>query len=215
MLLPAAFAQENAVVDINLAAFLSFAIVTTFAPGPNTISSASLGVLHGYRKTLKYMAGIATGYVFMMLLCGWVSTALLRAFPSFETGLRFLGAGYILWLAYDTLRTSYTFSEGDRPPMGFANGFILQALSPNAIIFGLTVYTTFLSTIAGDPVYLFVSALFLAGMAFCSTSAWALFGSAIRTRLHRPRVRQSVNLAMSLLLVYTALELTGLVPAIM
>jgi cysteine/O-acetylserine efflux protein len=215
MHLLAAFAQESTVLDINLAAFLSFAFVTTFTPGPNNVSSASLGVLHGYRKALKYIAGIVTGLFLIMLLCGWVSTTLLTAFPSFEKALRFIGAGYILWLAFETLRSSYTFSEGDQAPMGFANGFVLQALNPKVIVYGLAQYSTFLKPLVGNPVYLVCSAMFLAGVAFCSTSTWALFGSAIRAHLHQRRVRQFVNLTLSLLLVYSAVELAGLVPAIL
>jgi hypothetical protein len=38
-----------------------------------------------------------------------------------------------------------------------------------------------------------------------------LFGSAIRNTLHQPNVRRGVNLVLSLLLVYTAIELSGLI----
>jgi threonine/homoserine/homoserine lactone efflux protein len=40
-----------------------------------------MGVLHEYKRTFKYLLGITTGFLFVMLLCGWVSTALLRIFP--------------------------------------------------------------------------------------------------------------------------------------
>ena len=93
---------------LNLPAILSFVLATTFSPGPNNISSASMGVLHGYRKTLRYLMGIATGFFFVMLLCGWISRTLLDAIPALETMLRIIGAGYILWLAYHSLRANYS-----------------------------------------------------------------------------------------------------------
>ena len=201
-------------MSVNLVAFFSFVLVTTFTPGPNNISSASMGVLHGYKNTLKYLLGIATGFFFVMLLCGWISTTLLKVFPSFETALRFIGAGYILWLAFKTLLASYTFQENDRSLMGFARGLLLQVLNPKIIVYGLTLYSTFLASITSNPAYLVLSALFLAAMAFCSTSTWALFGSAIGTYLHQPKIRRFVNLGLSSLLVYTAIELSGLVAAI-
>ena len=201
-------------MSINIIAFFSFVLVTTFTPGPNNISSASMGVLHGYKRTLKYLLGIATGFFFVMVLCGWISTTLLKVFPSFETTLRFIGAGYILWLAFETLRASYTFQEGGQSLMGFARGLLLQVLNPKVIVYGLTLYSTFLAPITGNPAYLVLSALLLTAIAFCATSTWALFGWAIRTYLHQPRIRRFVNLGLSLLLVYTAIELSGLVAAI-
>lgn len=53
------------------------------------------------------------------------------------------------------------------------------------------------------------SALFLAAVAFCAISTWALFGWAIKTRLRQPKIRRLVNMVLSLLLVYTAPELSG------
>ena len=97
-------------MDFNLIPFLSFVVITTFTPGPNNISSTSMGVLYGYKRTLNYLLGIATGFFFVMLLCGLVSTTLLSVFPAFEKVLRLIGAAYIIWLAVETLRESYTFS---------------------------------------------------------------------------------------------------------
>jgi hypothetical protein len=34
-------------------ALLSYILISTLTPGPSNIVSASMGVLHGYRKTLK------------------------------------------------------------------------------------------------------------------------------------------------------------------
>lgn len=200
--------------NINFFAVLPFVLITTFTPGPNNISSASMGVLYGYRDTLKYLLGIVIGFFFVMLLCGWISTVLLGVFPSFEPALRFIGALYILWLAFETLRTSYTFRESDQALMGLGRGLLLQVLNAKAIVYGLTLYSTFLASITDSPALLVLSALSLAAINFCSVSAWALFGSAIRTYLHQARIRQFVNLVLSLLLVYTAVGLSGLVAAI-
>ena len=46
---------------------ISFVIVTTFTPGPNNISSAAMGVAYGYRRTIPYLFGIASGFFLVML----------------------------------------------------------------------------------------------------------------------------------------------------
>ena len=194
----------------NLFPVLSFVLITTFTPGPNNISSASMGVLYGYKNTLHYLVGITVGFFFMMLLSASISTSLLNLVPAFEPVLRLVGAGYILYLAFATLKASYSFQEGNLKPMGFVKGLMLQLLNPKVIVYGLTLFSAFLVSITNNVVMLVLAAVFLAAVAFCATSTWALFGTAIKTYLHHPRVKIAVNSVLSLLLIYTALELAGI-----
>ena len=96
-------------MNIDFIALLSFVVITTFTPGPNNISSASMGVLFGYKATWRYIFGIGVGFFLIMLLRGLISTTLLQILPDFENILRVIGAIYILWLAFHTLKASYTF----------------------------------------------------------------------------------------------------------
>ncbi len=50
----------------------------------------------------------------------------------------------------------------------------------------------------------------LALTSFCATAVWALFGTAIKAYLHHPRIRSALNIVLALLLVLTAIQLTGL-----
>ena len=44
----------------EIIALISFVAVTTYTPEQNNISSASMGVLYGYKRTLPYMLGISS-----------------------------------------------------------------------------------------------------------------------------------------------------------
>src|SRR2546425_95683 len=79
-------------------------LFTTFTPGSRNIYSASIAVLHGYKNTLNYQGGLAAGVFFVMLLSGWISTTLLGIFPALEPVLRYVGAGYVLYLALGILK---------------------------------------------------------------------------------------------------------------
>ena len=187
----------------------SYVLITTFTPGPNNISSASMGVVYGYRRTLPYLLGIATGFALVMLLCGWISGSLARILPQIETIMRWVGAAYILYLAYHTLRADYAFEDNDQKPLGFFNGLLLQVLNPKAITYGLTLYAGFLLPVAQRFLSLALSAVTLALIAFVAISTWALFGSAIKRYLRNPRIQRLVNGFLALLLFYTAIELSG------
>lgn len=197
-------------MTIEMIPLISFVIITTFTPGPNNISSASMGVLYGYRRTVNYLVGIATGFFIIMLACAYLASTLLEIVPVAERYLRWVGASYIIWLAVGTLRSSYAFSESDATSKAFTKGLILQLFNPKVAIYGLTLYSTFLVPIAGRLEYLSLSALTFAMTAFAATSAWALFGSAIRQNLRNHAHQKFINTVLSLLLVYTAVDLSGI-----
>ena len=195
----------------NLLPILSYILISTFTPGPSNISSASLAVLHGYKNTLRYQAGLAAGVFLLMFLSGWLSSTIVQRFPSFEPSMRYAGAAYILYLAFGILKASYTFVENDREPLGFVHGFILQILNPKLFVYAFTLFSAFLATLTKSTIILLLVVTFLAIVAFCATSAWALFGTAITARLQDPRWKMAINILLSLSLVYTAISLTGLI----
>jgi cysteine/O-acetylserine efflux protein len=196
---------------VNLFSLISFILISTFTPGPSNISSASTAVLHGYRNSLKYQAGLAAGVFILMLLSGLLSTTLLRIFPAFEPIMRYIGAGYILYLAFAILKASYTFSEQDGKPLGVMHGFMLQILNPKLFVYAFTLFSAFLATMTGNVIFLILIAMLLAAVSFCATSLWALFGTAIKTHLRNSHLNKIINISLALLLVYSAISLTGII----
>lgn len=198
------------VMFTSLFPVLSFILISTFTPGPSNISSASMAVLHGYKRTLKYQMGLAAGVLLLMLLSGWFSTTLFKIFPYFEPVMRYIGAAYILYLAVGILKAGYTFSESETKPLGFTHGFILQILNPKLFVYSFTLFLVFLTPIAKSMISLLFIVVILAAISFCATSLWALFGTAIKAHLRNPRLNMIVNIALSLSLVYVAISLIGI-----
>jgi cysteine/O-acetylserine efflux protein len=196
-------------MSTNLIPLLVFILISTFTPGPSNISSASLGVLHGFKNTLNYQIGLAAGVFFVMLLSGWVSTALLSIFPVLEPTFRYVGAGYILYLAFGILKASYIFTEKGDNPLGFFHGLTLQILNPKLIIYAFTLFSAFLAPITGNVALLLAAAALLSATAFGASAVWALFGAAIKTHLDQPRVKALVNGFLALFLIYSAVNLVG------
>jgi len=194
-------------MQIDMLATFTFAFITTFTPGPNTISSHAMGLNYGYRKSLPYFFGIATGFFSIMLLSAALATILQQLMPSVVTYLTIAGSLYILYLAYHVFTSSYSFSQTIVKPLGYSNGLLLQLLNPKVIILGLTVYSTFLRDMARTPFNLAASALCFTLMSFSALSTWALFGIGISRLLRTEHTRKVVNAALALLLVYTAVRM--------
>jgi cysteine/O-acetylserine efflux protein len=195
----------------SLLPILSYILISSFTPGPSNISSASLAIVHGYKNTMKYQAGLAAGVFLLMFLSGLLSTSIVKILPTFEPIMRYVGAVYILYLAFGILKASYTFTEKDSQPLGFLHGFTLQILNPKLFVYAFTLFSAFLATITQNITVLLLVVTFLAMVAFCATSTWALFGTAIKTYLQHPRLKMVVNIILSLSLVYTAISLTGII----
>jgi cysteine/O-acetylserine efflux protein len=194
----------------SLLPVISYVLISTFTPGPSNISSASIAVVHGYRKTINYQMGLAAGVFFLMMISGWFSAALLDFFPSLEPIMRYAGATYILYLAFAILKASYSFNQEHTKPLGVVNGFMLNILNPKLMVYAFTLFSAFLASITTNIPLLILVAILLAATSFCATSVWALFGAAIQIYLRHPRMKMIVNMILSLSLVYAALSLLGM-----
>lgn len=192
------------------ASLISFAIITTFTPGPNNITSASMGLNYGYGKTFRYLLGIFTGFFLLMLLCAFLSEFLLDLIPGIEGILSIVGSIYILWLAWHTLKADYSFNDDEKGRLHFRNGLLLQLFNPKVLIYGLTVYSSFLADLHMTSPLLPLSSFALAFTSFASVSLWTLFGTTIRRFMSNVFLRKSINVILALLLVLTALRLSGL-----
>jgi cysteine/O-acetylserine efflux protein len=197
-------------MSIDLVPLIIFLFTSFITPGPNNITGASMGILHGYRKSFKYVLGVAAGFFFIMILSGILSGFLLKFIPGFERVIRFLGALYVLWMAVGLLRSSVANSLTEQPLLGFLNGLLLQFLNPKVMVMGLTLYSSFLAALTKNYAWMALSAVGLACLAFVFTSIWTMAGSILFQNLKKPFILRLVNSALALLLVYTAIELSGI-----
>lgn len=198
--------------EINLVTLIPYVFITTFTPGPNNISCAATAARWGLARTWGYLFGITAGFVVLLSLCGAFSGLLMSFLPWLQAYMRWVGAAYILWLAYGIARSNTAGKmEGASSLRGFAKGFVLQFVNPKAILYGVTLYTAFLSPILARPVPVLVSALLLAFIGFSSILTWAVFGLGIERFLQSPAHRKIMNGCFALLLVYTAGDVAGLI----
>jgi cysteine/O-acetylserine efflux protein len=196
---------------IDFGVLIPFALITTFTPGPNNLSCTSMSINFGIKKTMNYIYGIVTGFFLLLLLCGFFSNLLFTALPSVEPIMRWIGAAYILYLAYGTFRASFSLQEkSDQYLWGFYKGVLLQFVNPKGIIYGLTLYSAFLSPLIGNPLYIILFSLGFAFIGLCALLTWVSFGAIINQFLHNVKSRIIINSILSLLLAYTAVKISGI-----
>lgn len=91
-------------IDIELLFSLAvFALVTSITPGPNNLMVMASGAAFGVRRTVPHVAGIALGFASMIGAAVFGLGALLEAFPWALDVVRYVGAAWMFWLAWQFL----------------------------------------------------------------------------------------------------------------
>jgi threonine/homoserine/homoserine lactone efflux protein len=182
-------------------AFVLFAAVMFFTPGPNNIMVMSSGLTYGFRRTLPHILGVVVGFAFMVGAVGVGFGTVFLAFPILQTILRYVGAAYLIYLAVMIAMAGPPKpGEASRGPLTFWQGAMFQWVNVKgwvAIIGTITAY----AGIAQFPLNIVLQVLIFLLMGTASITTWTLFGSALRPFLTSPRLVQTFNIAMALLLV--------------
>ncbi len=188
----------------TLLAIAAFAFVTSITPGPNNLMLLASGVNHGVRATLPHMAGITGGFLSLLLAVGLGLAALFSRQPMLFVAMKWLGVGYLLFLAWGIARSGVPDTAPDRArlgkPLGFWGAAAFQWVNPKAWVMAVSVFSSYVGPAPSAGVVLEVSLLF-AAINLPSVGAWAVFGALLQQRLRRPRVRCVFNLTMAALLV--------------
>jgi threonine/homoserine/homoserine lactone efflux protein len=159
---------------------------------------------YGYRRTLKFLLGMTTGFFIIMFFSGILNVWLASWIPSIEKWLKVLGALYMLYLAYHIARSKpEEIDEEKGSDNSFGAGFTMQFLNVKVILYGITVYSLFITGTYKSPVIIAVFAVILSLVGFTAVSSWAFGGNVFRNSL-RKRYRL-FNFVMAGLLVYTAI----------
>ncbi|MBP7165138.1 MAG: LysE family transporter [Firmicutes bacterium] len=196
----------------NVIPFLSYVLIVTFTPGPNNIMSFVMGSKYGFARTLPFRLGVAVGFGLVMIASSYLNLFLFNVVPKMKPIAEIVGGAYMLYLAARVLTSKVDASNEDTHLISLPAGAALQFINPKAILYGLTVTATFITPYySSGAALLFFSAL-LGSISLASTSCWAVFGTGIQRLLGR--YGRALNIAMALLLVYTAASVSGSIPRI-
>ncbi len=185
-----------------LIAFVIFATVMFFTPGPNNIMLLSSGLTYGFRPTVPHILGITFGFAFMIGAVGVGLGTVFIAYPVLQTILKYAGVAYLIYLAAAIAMSGPVSTDQDagRRPMTFWGAAMFQWVNVKGWVMVIGTITAY-AAIAAYPwnIAIQVSLSLLLGAISCT--AWALFGSALRPILTSPRAVRAFNIAMAILLL--------------
>jgi threonine/homoserine/homoserine lactone efflux protein len=183
-------------------AFLVFAVVMFFTPGPNNIMLLASGLNFGFRRTIPHMAGVTFGFAFMIAVTGLGLGAVFTSIPMLQTILKYAGAAYLVYLAV-AIGLSGPPDPGEveqRKPMTFLGAALFQWVNVKGWVMAIGTITAY-AAVAIYPWNVVVQVMLSFVMGSLSTIAWALSGTALQSLVKSPRAVRIFNVTMAILLL--------------
>jgi threonine/homoserine/homoserine lactone efflux protein len=140
----------------DLLIFAAAALLMVLTPGPNMVYLLSRSVCQGRGAGVLSLFGVATGFLVHMLAAAAGLSAIFIAVPLAYDLLKWIGAAYLVWLAWQAVRPGARspFEARDLPPDSprklFAMGFLTNLLNPKVAVFYLSIFPQFVDPEQGS-----------------------------------------------------------------
>ena len=178
---------------------LGFALITCGTPGPNNMLLTAAGANLGFRASLSTLVAVVSGLNLIMLATALGLGVVFASQPWLHKGLRIVGSGYLLWLAWKLARAG---EPGERHvsemPRWYQAAF-LQLLNPKGWFMALSAIGGF--TLADQTYWPSAIAVLLTFfvMGILTGGCWVLFGAQIRRLIQTAKGWERFNLCMGLM----------------
>jgi len=133
--------------DINLPIILFAAFLAAGSPGPATLAIAGTPMSSGRRSGLALASGVTTGSFIWSVSAAFGLGALMAAHAWIFEVVRYVGAAYLMWLAFKAARSAIAGSKQTAkvlpkttPPRAYAKGLALHLTNPKAVLFFGALY---------------------------------------------------------------------------
>ncbi|MCW0236176.1 MAG: LysE family translocator [Ferrovibrio sp.] len=185
------------------AAFFVFSLVAAITPGPSNVLLVATGAQAGFLRGLPCLFGVSAGMGSMMFLAAYGFGSIVLAQPQILLGIRLLGAGFLLWLAWKI--ASAPVGDGGNAatprPAGFLGAAALQWVNPKAWLVSAGAVATYLPGGDSDAVLQAAGfALVFVAAALPSGLVWLVFGAAAQRLLRSPGRQRAFNIVTGLML---------------
>tara|TARA_Y100000590_G_C15172309_1_gene807874 strand:- start:14 stop:622 length:609 start_codon:yes stop_codon:yes gene_type:complete len=174
-------------------------------PGPNNSILTASGIKFGFFRTIPNIFGIPSGHGLQLALVCLGLGSLFAYYPFLLDILRYIGAAYILYLAYKMFGSlNISASEDKTRPLKYYEAILFQFVNPKAWVICITAVSLFYP----EKENLFIGTIFMVIMSTVinipSISVWALGGSIIRYYLNNNNLKKIIEWILALMLLATS-----------
>ena len=178
--------------------FLIYCYVGAITPGPANLCSLSAALRYGSKAALRQWRGLFVGYTIVSLTCVGVTWVLGAALNQYVGMLSWVGAAYILWLAFHMLRSAGLQIDNDPAAPTFRTGVLVQLTNVKVMIYCLTAMTGYVLPYSRSFWHLLAVGLFLPFTGPVCNLVWLFAGASLQKLFVNHRRAVDVTMAISL-----------------
>ncbi|PJE31810.1 Threonine/homoserine/homoserine lactone efflux protein [Pseudooceanicola antarcticus] len=161
-----------------LLTFVPASLALNLTPGADMMFCAGQGLRAGPAAAWRASGGVALGGLIHATVAGLGVGSLVAAHPGALQAIRWIGAGYLLWMAWQILRAEAAGPDL-RPARPFRDGLLVNLTNPKVILFILAFVPQFIDAAAPLlPQFLLYGAVLSLGGFVVNGLAGALAGLA-------------------------------------
>jgi threonine/homoserine/homoserine lactone efflux protein len=144
----------------TLIVFTGAGLLLSITPGPDMLLIVSRTLAGGARAGFACLAGVELGCYVHAIAAALGLAGLIAVFPPLYDAVRLAGAAYLMWLAWNALRSKQAPAlKAARPEhLGavFAQGFLTNVLNPKVALFVLALFPQFVAPGTTDLLWPFL-----------------------------------------------------------
>jgi threonine/homoserine/homoserine lactone efflux protein len=194
-----------------LIAFALTSLIIEMTPGPNMAYLAVLGASRGRLAGFSAVLGVALGLALLGVAVGVGAGSLILNNRVAYESLRWAGALYLCWLAYDSWKDARqpveTAPVSQSLFVQFRRGFITNLLNPKAALFYIAVVPEFISGPAPSLRELTILVSIYVAVATFVHSLIVLLAGTLQAALTAPQRREMVSNVFAVVLFPVAIWL--------
>lgn len=174
-------------------------LVVGYTPGPANIYSLAMSLRYGRKQSMVMWLGLLTGFSIAVTLMAVLTHFIGMAFGEYVGFLKYVGAAYIVYLAYRIWCSNRQGNEkqGD---CTFVSGMLVQMTNAKMLLFDLTAFSTFVLPYSNRLVNLLEVGAWLVLAGPGGNLVWLLAGSYLRQFFTKYGRQVDVVSAMALVL---------------
>ncbi len=181
---------------VTILAFIPAALALNLTPGADMMFCFGQGLRAGPRPAIAASAGISLGVLVHILLAGVGLGAVVAAQPWLFDAIRWMGVGYLLFLAWGAFRAGAAPSElpHHTTKHAFRDGFLVNLTNPKVILFVLAFIPQFVDP-AGAVLaqFLLLGSVIVVGGFVINAAVGIFAGSTGRRLVSNPRFSKVIG----------------------
>lgn len=180
--------------------FVIYCYITGITPGPANLCSLSAGIRYGKKIALRQWKGLFVGFSTISMLSVLATYFLGTVLNQYVSVLSWIGAAYILWMAWHILRSSDMEDKNGADMPCFRTGLLVQMTNVKVMVSCVTALASFVLPYNSSFFALLAAGLFLPFTGPIANLIWLYAGASLQKLFsnHRRAVDRVMAISLAL-----------------